>query len=494
MKSMTKKALAATALGCALAACTSQPQRLGGFAGERDGKNIGVAMRAQGALIEGNNVEAVRYAEQAVANKPQDAGFRALLGNAYFASGRFASAEAAYRDSLGLMPAQPEVILKKALVEIAQGKNAQALTGLETARGYVNAADLGLAVALAGRPQVAVEMLETAARSPQATARTRQNLALAHAMSGNWGEARAIAAQDVPANQLDAQLEGWMTMASPAHPSHAIAALTGVTPAQVDPGQPVALALRKDEDQPRYAALAPAPAPAPAAMPVAAPTPSPVVAAAVPVPAAEPMPRLAEAAPRQRLALAEAPTTFASVRDIPVRDINLVEESAEAVELADVETRPALDVDPVAPVALVARAAAKVKVASNVAPTPGLSASAVRLTESADTIRVKAVSAEKASRTVVQLASYYDRSMLEHGWSVATRRFAGLEAFQPVGARFQHGGKTYYRLAAHGFASDADARAFCEDVKATGMDCFVRKMAGDAPTRFAQAKSRRDDA
>ena len=41
---------------------------------------------------------AIDLAERAVAKTPDDAGFRALLGNAYFAGGRFASAEAAYKD------------------------------------------------------------------------------------------------------------------------------------------------------------------------------------------------------------------------------------------------------------------------------------------------------------------------------------------------------------------------------------------------------------
>ena len=40
---------------------------------------------------------AIDLAERAVAKTPSDAGFRALLGNAYFAGGRFRSAEVAYQ-------------------------------------------------------------------------------------------------------------------------------------------------------------------------------------------------------------------------------------------------------------------------------------------------------------------------------------------------------------------------------------------------------------
>ncbi|MEN3971566.1 tetratricopeptide repeat protein [Sphingomicrobium sp. XHP0235] len=472
MKKQMGKAMAAAALAAGLAACTSATDGMGGFAGNVDKKNIGVAMKAQQALIEGQHGVAIEHAERAVANKPQDAGFRSLLGNAYFAAGRFASAEAAYRDSLELMPAQPQVILKKALVEIAQGKSAQALDGLEQARGYVDAADLGLAVALAGRPQVAIDLLNSAARSPEATARTRQNLALAYAMTGDWQQARTIAAQDVPANQLDAQLQGWMAMANPEHPSLAIAALTGVTPSQVDPGQPIALALVRNENQPRYASLAPRPQPQPQQ--------------ATPVPTAQPYAglRTADLAPQQRIALGDAPVTFAKTIEIPVRDITLVDEAAEAASIEEAEVSVAtLDVDEVAPVALMAKAvaAARPQVAA-----PALSSDAVRLTESVRSMKVKAVAAEQASRSVVQLASYFDQDLLAHGWSVATKKVDGLNAFQPMAARFEHDGKTYYRLAAHGFASDADARSFCADVQAKGIDCFVRKMAGDAPTRFAR--------
>ncbi|WP_343347769.1 tetratricopeptide repeat protein [Sphingomicrobium sp. XHP0239] len=462
MKKQMGQAIAAAAMAGALAACTASTDRVGGFAGDVDRANMGMAMKAQSALIEGDFVAAVGLAERAVETNPRDVGYRTLLGNAYFAAGRFASAEAAYRDSLELMPAQPQVILKKALVEIAQGKSAQALDGLEQARGYVNAADLGLAVALAGRPQVAVDLLTTAARSPQADARTRQNLALAFAMTGDWTQARTIASQDVPADELEARLQSWMAMANPEHPSHAVAALTGVTPAQADPGQPVALALNRNADQPRYAALAPqnvAPAPAP----VAAPLPAPVRTAMAP-----------------RVALDDAPVSFTKSIEIPIHDVALVEADAAEVSREETVTVAALDVDPIAPIALLARAAAEVKAARSTA-APGLSTEAVRLTESAGSLRVKAVAAEEASRSVVQLASYHDRDLLDHGWAIATQRFGALEAFQPMAARFRHDGKTFYRLAAHGFASDADARSFCTEVKAAGVDCFVRKMAGDTP-------------
>src|SRR6185503_3403806 len=169
------------------------------------------------------------------------------------------SAETAYKDALSIYSNQPQVVPKLALVEIAQGKNAEALTFLEAGRNVLDPADYGLALALAGQPSAAVAALEPIARAQGADARVRQNLALAYAFSGNWDNARAIAAQDVPADQLDARVHQWMQLAVPARPSDQVAALIGVTPAAADPGQPTRLALRKSDS--RLAAAAPAPQP-----------------------------------------------------------------------------------------------------------------------------------------------------------------------------------------------------------------------------------------
>ena len=43
----------------------------------------------------------------------------------------------------------------------------------------------------------------------------RQNLAYAYALAGNWRAARVMAAEDVPADQLDARLAQWAASAAP---------------------------------------------------------------------------------------------------------------------------------------------------------------------------------------------------------------------------------------------------------------------------------------
>src|SRR5574338_428728 len=252
-------AIASIMTGCA--APSSHVSSASGFGGKTNGE-VGLATRALAELNANNIPAAIDFAERAVQKTPDDAGFRALLGSAYFAGGRFKSAEQAYKDSLSIYSNQPQVILKLALVDIALGKNSEALGFLEAGRDVLDPSDYGLAVALAGRPADAIPLLEAAARGPNSDARVRQNLALAYALNGDWTNARTVAAQDVPGDQLDARIHQWMQMAAPGHESIAVAALVGVTPAAVDPGQPTRLALRKTDTQ-----MAQAPAPAPVAAP-----------------------------------------------------------------------------------------------------------------------------------------------------------------------------------------------------------------------------------
>lgn len=299
-------AVSAIALAGFVAGCAAPFAKSGSAKNGISNPKVGLAIRAQAALGSGDLVSAVSFAEQAVANSPQSAEVRSLLGNAYFASGRFASAEAAYRDSLSLQAAQPQAVLKLALVQIAQGKNAQAVALLDSARGMIEAADHGLALALAGQPADAVALLEPAARSVGADSRVRQNLALAHGLSGDWDAARTIAAQDLPGNLVDSRVQQWMALARPARASDQVAALVGVVPAASDPGQPVQLALTAPAAQPaaQVAEAAPAPAEAPAPQPEAEAIELP------PIPAYEP-------APVAAAALEPAPDAAAAVEPAP---------------------------------------------------------------------------------------------------------------------------------------------------------------------------------
>ena len=336
-------ALSAVAVAALIAGCANPMNRVQAADGSASNgsKLIGAATRAQLALASGDFAAAIEWAEKAVANSPQDAELRGLLGNAYLGAGRFASAEAAYKDALTLVPGQPGVGMKLALSQIAQGKSGDAVQMLDQLRGSADPADIGLAMALAGQPGNAVAILDEAARRLDADARTRQNLALAHALAGDWQAARVIAAQDVPADQLDTRLAEWMGMARPSSPSVKVAAMLGVAPAASDPGQPERLALNQSSSV-RMAEAAPAVVPASPAPAVAAPVepvsaPAPQVASAqttvmdnpgfaVPVDAAPAAPALAETVEPQVPASVEQPSQIAdlsqtldSLRREPVR-------------------------------------------------------------------------------------------------------------------------------------------------------------------------------
>src|SRR4051812_14581298 len=248
-------AISLAALASVIASCAA-PHQATGFGGKADGE-IGLATRALAALNSNDLPTAVSFAERAVEKTPNDAGFRGLLGNAYFASGRFWSAEQAYKDALAIYSNQPQVILKLALVEVALGKNDEAVSFLHAGQPVLDPADYGLAMALAGRTDDALAVLKASSRAQGADSRVRQNLALAYALSGDWTNARTVAAQDVPAAQLAARTQQRRQLAKPSKASDQVASLVGVTPALRDQGQPLRLALVKPDS--RLAKAAPAP-------------------------------------------------------------------------------------------------------------------------------------------------------------------------------------------------------------------------------------------
>ena len=73
-------------------------------------------------------------------------------------------------------------------------------------------------------------MLEAASQAPDASAKVRQNLALAHALAGDWTAAKAIAATDLPPDAVTARLADWSRIAT-AEPKARVAMLLGPAPA-----------------------------------------------------------------------------------------------------------------------------------------------------------------------------------------------------------------------------------------------------------------------
>ena len=417
-------AVSAVALAGILAGCAAPMSRNASVA--KGKANLAYALRAQMAIGSGDYTSAVDLAERAAESSPQDAGIRGLLGNAYFGAGRFASAEAAYNDSLALAPGQPQIILKRVLVQIAQGKNGEAVAALQAAQGMIDPADYGLALALAGQPYDAVQVLETAARAQGADSRVRQNLALAHALAGDWTAARTIAAQDLSADLVDARVQQWMALAKPAHAYDQVAALVGVSPVAADPGQPVRLALVQSDT--RVAEAAPAPAPVQVAEAANVPT--------------------YESPVSQPDALAPAPAP-----EVPA--------VREAVASA-----AAISPEPPAAYAMASNFVPKPKPAKAKKPSaarPGLG----------------------SAKGVVQLGAFSSEERVSLAWDKLTRRFPTLRNYSPVSARFDGPRGTVYRLSIRGFANQQEAISRCQVLRGKGGSCFVRSTAGDSPIQFA---------
>jgi D-alanyl-D-alanine carboxypeptidase len=425
-------AVSAVALASMIAGCAAPMSR---SASVSKGKaQMAYALRAQMALGSGDYASAVTLAEQAAEATPQDSNIRSLLGNAYFASGRFASAEAAYTDSLVLARAQPQIILKRALVQIAQGKNDVAISDLYAAQGLIDPADLGLALALAGRPGEAVQMLDVAARAQGADSRVRQNLALANALAGDWMAARTIAAQDLTPDLVDSRVQQWMSLSKPNNSYDQVAALVGVTPAAADPGQPVRLALVPTDT--RFAQAAPAPQP--------------------------------EVAPVQQAAASDAPAFKAPV--------------AEPVALTEASSPEQPAFDPLAAVASVASEAkdAVVEFAANLTSNP-----APKVKKASAPARKASAPSLGSSKAVVQLGAYSSEERVSAAWATLSKKYPNLRKYSPMTARFDGPKGTVWRLSIRGFDNQQEAIARCQSLRSNGGSCFVRSTAGDSPVQFA---------
>ncbi len=398
------------------------------------------------ASAKGNKAKAFDRAERAVALMPNNASYRSLLGRAYVAAGRFASAETSFADALTLEPGNGKFALNLALMKIARGDNGAAMSLLEEHRPLIALADYGLALALAGDIVGAISTLQEAARGPDASAKARQNLGLAYALGGRWIEARVVASQDLSPDMVDARMGEWALMASPRAAWDQVAGLLRVTPV-ADAGQPARLALVMSAGQ----ALAQA-------------TPQ---NSAVEVLSAVPEVETADA--------------FAAAEPAPV-----FETSVEAVKQPKAPE----------PVYQAPAAASTVSIALN-APKPYV-APLIRAEQSplkqavvrtGGTMQKAAFvpaihRGVRSGQFVVQLGAYSKLAQAESAWERAANRVGELRNYDPTSARVNVKGGALLRLAVSGFVTREAANQVCTQVKKSGGQCFVRSISGDAPMQF----------
>lgn len=422
--------------------------------------------KAQSALAKGKVDKAVTHAEAAVLAEPRNSGFRALLGAAYLEAGRFEAAATSFGDAIELGDSDPRTVLSYALAKTAIGDSAAAIEVLSDWEGAINPADLGLAFALAGKPERGVHVLVNTLRSGQNNAKVRQNLAYSYALAGNWRGARVMASEDVPADQLDARLSEWAATAKPEDVQRRVANLLRIQPSNAG-GVPSHLALANFPGQEAMVAEAAVQADgarelsdadlveAPAqpseteamafktdskpdetvAKILAATTSTPVVQ---PVPAVSPAPATAPA-PVAASAPVAAPAPTRAVSNAPRFVSNAVVQKIP--ETAREERK--------AP----SRVAKKV---------PQRRMAATR-----------AASSDKSANShMVQLGSFSSRAVAKEKWAEFKKRFPALKDHDVLITKAEVNGATFYRVAAAGFGPRS-ARAMCGTVKSSGRGCFA---------------------
>lgn len=430
--------VATTALaGLALAACSTN-------AAPRADVSFG---QAQTALAKGQVTKAIQHAEAAVLAEPRNPGFRALLGAAYLEAGRFQAAATSFGDALDLGDENPRTVLSFALAKIALGEPRAAVSVLDDNARGIDPADLGLALALAGQPERGVHVLVNAVRSAEeATPKLRQNLAYTYALAGNWRAARVMAAEDVPADQLEARIAQWAAMSAPDMAPQRIASLLDISPV-ADGGQPQHLALANFPAEAVMVAEAAAQgddAPGAVGEPVevASAQSSPAFSAAFAAPQSAPQPAI-ETVPVPASATAAGPRYVSN----PV------------VQQLPGAARPRVAAAPAAPAAPRVAAASQRRMAAPA-------------TASAGTAPAAAPAQKGPATHLVQLGSYDNKAEATRGWNALQAKFPQLKDRKPVITEAVVNGRTFWRVAAEGFTAQS-AKAMCGTIKSQGRGCFA---------------------
>ncbi|MCL4673124.1 MAG: SPOR domain-containing protein [Sphingomonadaceae bacterium] len=386
------------------------------------------ASKAQQALQKGRGSQAVSHAEAAVLADPHNASYRAMLGAAYMEEGRFQSAATSFQDALTLGDMAPKTALSLALAQIASGNNRAALSTLSQWQDSIDQADLGLALALAGDTRRGVDVLSAQLRGGNNTPKVRQNLAYSYALLGDWRAARVMAAEDVPADQLDARLSEWAAVGRPEDHQARVAALLSV-PVVGDSGQPAALALGNNPGTTGLAMEAARELPATSELP----------------------PVMAEAAPQSGYPLPVAPRASAPASDF----------SSAFAEPAPIETVSNPVVQPVRPTTTgTPRRSGRTVAAAPAAAEPATQAS------------FDPAPVAKTGTHLIQLGSFSSEASAKRAWSIYAKRYPQLSAHDMVITKAVVRGKTYWRVSAAGFER-ASASSMCSTVKRGGEGCIA---------------------
>lgn len=392
------------------------------------------AAEAEQALTKGKTDKALKLVEALVAANPRESAYRALLGRVYLKSGRFDSAITAFNNAMTLGENSARTALSLALAQTAAGKPREAVAILDDWRDAIPAADLGLALALAGEQQRGIAILADALRAGNNTPKLRQNLAYAYALDGRWREARVMAAQDVPANELDARLSSWAATSKEEDSMLRIATLLRA-PLRSDPGQPAVLALNDISPREQLAVETPK------AKPVAI-TELPPAASEAGVTAPEP-----EAASAPPAALAQYTPVIPEAVSAPAAEFAQKFRSAFAAQPAhQAPATPAIT--------------KSVHIAVNHEPARQVY------------LRPHNVPYSVNGTHMVQLGSFSSEQGARRAWGIYSARNRELRSYRMIITPAVVHGKNFWRVAAGGFDAGS-ASSLCSKVKGRGGVCFA---------------------
>lgn len=380
---------------------------------------------AQTALSKGQVDQAITHAEAAVLAEPRNPGYRALLGASYLEAGLFQSAATSFGDALDLGDEDPRTVLSFALAKIALGEGRSAATVLDEYAQLIDPADLGLALALSGEPERGVHVLVNAVRaSDEVSPKLRQNLAYAYALAGNWRAARVMAAEDVPAGEVDLRMTQWAAISAPEQFQQRVASLLEVTP-RYDAGQPQRLALANFPSQEVMIAEA---------------------AAQAPVEIMAEAPVTPETAPV---------ATFAQAFTNPEPSVATIDPSGSGIRYVSNPVVQAMPARADRPAPRMVAASSQRRMAASAAPAPA-----------------PFTSDKSAASHLVQLGSYDNKAEAERGWNMLKAKFPQLKDHKAVITEAVVNGRTFWRVAAEGFGPKS-AQSLCSTVKSAGRGCFA---------------------
>jgi Flp pilus assembly protein TadD len=440
-----------------------------------------VAPKIERMLAERAYDQALAAAEQLVTTEPQNANARAILGRSYLANGRYISARMAFTDSMTLGNRDPRTIVSLSLVQSGLGDLEGARALLTSHISDLPAGDYGLAMAMAGDAREGVRALLEAARAPDATATTRQNLAYVLALAGAWGQARLIAGQDLPGREAEARIGEWTQAFSTGSASSRVVAMLGVSPRTDDAGLPAQLALNAT---PEAAPVQLASASDLIKDAAASTDPAPIA----PTKAAEPAPAAKPAFSSAAIAAVLAKPPAASLSMASVADqLETVDRGQPALDTGPAPAPAASLQAPAAPSVLKAAftPAAPTSAAKPLAPVtpqqtwkrafaPSGAAAPKAVPARANWTAGLGKPATKPSDWVVQLGAFDSAALAKAQWMKISQSRGGLKDHGTVHSTVQVNGRTFYRLAVRGFENRGAAWATCGMLRTSGQDCFVR--------------------